>query len=43
MNVEWPEMQDPKPNGSAFYDATIDNLHLYGRNFSIMEMDVCAR
>ncbi|KAI0217799.1 Alpha-2-macroglobulin-P [Lamellibrachia satsuma] len=42
VNVEWPEMQDPKPNGSAFYDATIDNLRLHGRNFSIMEMDVCA-
>ena len=42
MNVEWPELQEPKPN-ETFYEATIDNLHLYGRNFSIMEMDVCAR
>jgi len=43
VNVEWPEFQEPKPNGSKYYDIIVDNKHMYGRNFSIMEMDVCTR
>lgn len=41
MNVEFDKLISPKPNGS-FFGIQLENMRLYGKNFSIFEADVCG-
>ncbi|CAD5111927.1 DgyrCDS1188 [Dimorphilus gyrociliatus] len=41
MNVEFGFQQFPRPNQS-FFQIELENLRLYGKNFSIFEADVCG-
>ncbi len=41
MNVEYPRMIRPQPNGT-FFNVTLEKLFFSGRNFSIMEVTACT-
>lgn len=41
MNVEFEKLIAPKPNGT-FFGIQLENMKLYGKNFSIFEADVCG-
>ncbi|KAK6185943.1 hypothetical protein SNE40_008070 [Patella caerulea] len=42
VNVEYPWLLKPTQDEIKFFDLMVDELKYHGRNFSIMEMSICA-